>query len=96
MEVKRRATVTIEAPVDAKTRSTMLTVRFADRDPEEARQVTERLLGSVLTANGIPSNSIRTARTGPNRPMLAGVGGALGFMLGAILMWFRRAPFPRP
>jgi len=92
MDVKRRAAVYIAGPVDAKTRSTMLTVRFADRDPEEARQVTERLLGSVLTANGIPASSIWTTRTGPNRPMIAGAGGTVGFMLGALLMWLRREP----
>jgi uncharacterized protein involved in exopolysaccharide biosynthesis len=92
MEVKKRAAVYIEVPVDAQTRSTMLTVSFADRDPEKARQVTERLLESALTANGIPSGSIRTARTGPNRPMVAGAGGTVGLMLGALLMWFRRQP----
>jgi uncharacterized protein involved in exopolysaccharide biosynthesis len=92
LEVKERASVTIEVPVDEKTRSTMLTVTFADRDPEKAREVTERLLGSVLTANGIPSGSIWTARTGPNRPMVAGTGGTVGLMLGALLIWFRREP----
>jgi hypothetical protein len=92
LEVKERASVTIAVPVDEKTRSTMLTVTFADRDPDKAREVTERLLGSVLTANGIPSVSIRTARTGPNRPMVAGTGGTVGLMLGALLMWFRREP----
>ena len=90
IEVKKRAAVYMEGPVDAKTRSTMLTVRFADRDPDKARQVTERLLGHVLIANGIPSGSIRTARTGPNRPMVAGTGGIIGLMVGALLMWFRR------
>lgn len=92
MEVKARAAVYIDGPVDAKSRSTMLTVRFADRDPDKARQVTERLLGNVLIANGIPSGSIRTARTGPNRPMVAGTGGTVGLMLAALLMWFRREP----
>jgi hypothetical protein len=91
-ELKKRAAVYIEVPVDAKTRSTMLTVRFADRDPDKARQVTERLLGNVLTANGIPSGSIRTALTGPNRPVVAGTGGTVGLVLGTLLMWFRREP----
>jgi hypothetical protein len=95
MEVKKRAAVYMEGPVDAKTRSTMLTVRFADRDPDRARQVTERLLGNVLTANGIPSGSIRTARTGPNRPIVAGTGGTVGLVLGALLIWFRREPKSR-
>jgi len=88
-DVKMRATVNIEEP-DAKTRSTMLTVRFADRDVEKQRQVAERLIGSVLTANGILAGSVRTARTGPNRPLVAGAGGTVGFMLGALLMWIRR------
>jgi hypothetical protein len=91
LELKKRAAVYIEVP-DAKTRSTMLTVSFADRDPDRARQVTERLLGNVLTANGIPSGSIRTARTGPNRTMVAGTGGTVGLILGALLTWFRREP----
>jgi hypothetical protein len=92
IDVKRRAAVTIEAPVDARTRSTMLTVRFADRDPEEVRYATERILGSVLRANGIPSNSIWTVRTGPNRPMVTGAGGMVGLILGALLVQFRRNP----
>jgi hypothetical protein len=92
LELKKRAAVYLEVPVDAKTRSTMLTVSFADRDPDKARQVTERLLGNVLTANGIPSGSIRTARTGPNRPMVAGTGGTVGLVLGALLIWSRREP----
>jgi hypothetical protein len=92
IDVKRRAAVTIDAPVDARTKSTMLTVRFADRDPEEVRQVTERILGAVLTANGIPSNSIWTVRTGPNRRMVTGVGGTVGLMLGALFVRFRRNP----
>ena len=70
----------------------MLTVSFADRDPDKARQVTERLLGNVVTANGIPSGSIRTTRTGPNRPMVAGTGGTVGLISGALLTWFRREP----
>jgi hypothetical protein len=92
IDVKRRAAVTIEVPVDARTKSTMLTVRFADRDPEDVRQVAERILGSVLTANGIPSNSIWTVRTGPNRPMVTAVGGTVGFILGAVVIRLRRNP----
>jgi uncharacterized protein involved in exopolysaccharide biosynthesis len=90
LEVRRRASVTIDVPVDEKTRSTMLTVTFADRDPDKAREVTERLIGSILTANAIPSGSIRTARTGPNRPKVAGTGAAAGLMIGTVVMWFRR------
>ena len=89
LEAKLRASVSIDVP-DQKTRSTMLTVTFADRDSEKAREVTERLISSVLTANGIPTGSIRTTRTGPNRPMVAGTGGAIGLMIGTVVMWCRR------
>ena len=90
LEVRRRASVTIDVPVDEKTRSTMLTVTFADHDPDKAREVTERLIGSILTANAIPSGSIRTARTGPDRPTIAATGGAAGLMIGTVVMWVRR------
>lgn len=90
LDVKIRTAVYIEALVDAKTRSTMLTVKVADHEPDEARQVTERLLGRVLTANGMYAGSIRTARAGPNRPAVAGGGAAIGLLFSALAMHVRR------
>jgi hypothetical protein len=87
--VKATAALWIEEP-DATTRSTMLTVKFADRNEGKAREVTERLLTNVLAANGLAAVAIRTARSGPNRPVIAGGGAVIGLLFGAFAMRFRR------
>jgi hypothetical protein len=90
LEVRIRTAVTIKEP-DPKTRSTTLTVSFADSDPARALQGSKRLFDSIRTANGM-QGTFKTTRTGPNRPMVAGAGGTVGLMLGALLVWFRREP----
>jgi hypothetical protein len=86
--VKATAALWIEEP-DATTRSTMLTVKFADRNERKAREVTERLLTNVLAANGVAPVTIRTARSGPNRPAIGAGGAAIGLLFGAFAMRFR-------
>ena len=87
--VKATAALWIEEP-DATTRSTMLTVKFADRNEGKAREVTERLLTNVLAANGVTGVAIRTARSGPNRPAFGAAGAAIGLLFGAFAVRFRR------